>query len=147
MRHYVLLICAGLVYSTIAAEPTTIHPDAGGLAGCQLANDKLNVRISGAGKLLSVENRLASETYAFESDAFELDTDLGLFSNKVTGPVRVRKEGSRVVFHFEFDRRATGKVGVDLIYTLGDTSGFFRRALNPDYSPTARFLSWRSPVL
>ena len=143
MRHYVLLICAGLVYSTVAAEPTTIHPDAGGLAGCQLANDKLNVRISGAGKLLSVENRLASETYAFESDAFELDTDLGLFSNKVTGPVRVRKEGSRVVFHFEFDRRATGKVGVDLSYTLGDTSGFFRRALKVTNSVPLRVKSLR----
>lgn len=143
MKPYVLLICAGLACGAVAAEPTTIHPDAGSPAGCRLANDKLTLLISDAGKLLSVENSLASETYAFQSDAFELDTDLGLLSNKDVRPAEVRKEGSRVVFHFEFDQRATGKVGVDLIYTLGDTSGFFRRALKITNSVPLRVKSLR----
>lgn len=98
-------------------------------ASLQLANDKLKIRISDTGKLLSVENRLASETYAFESDAFELDTDLGLFSNRDTKPARVREERDRVVFQFDFDQPPKGKVGVDLVYTMGTANGFFRRAL------------------
>ncbi|MCX6872785.1 MAG: hypothetical protein NTW21_03110 [Verrucomicrobia bacterium] len=114
-----------------------------GAAGLQLANDKLKVRISDTGKLLSVQNKLASETYACESDAFELDTDLGLLSNKVAGPAEVRKEGSRVVFHFDFDQPGKGKVGIDLIYTLGDTSSFFRRALKVTNSVPLRVKSLR----
>ncbi|MCX5653111.1 MAG: hypothetical protein NTY65_00450 [Planctomycetota bacterium] len=99
-------------------------------AACrQLANDNLKVRISDTGKLLSVENRLSSETYAFESDEFELDTDLGLFSNKDTKPAKVREERSRVVCQFDFYQSPKGKVNVDLVYTLGTTNVFFRRVL------------------
>lgn len=95
----------------------------------QLANDRLKVCISDTGQLLSVENRLALETYAFESDAFELDTDLGQFSNKDTKPAKVREERDRVVFRFDFNQPGMSKLGVDLIYTLGTKNGFFRRAL------------------
>lgn len=100
-----------------------------GAAGLQLANDKLKVRISDTGKLLSVQNMLASETYAFESDAFELDTDLGLISNKDAKPAKVREERGRVVFQFDFGQPLKGKVGVDLVYTMGTANAFFRRAL------------------
>ena len=94
-----------------------------------LANDKIRVTISDDGKLESVENLLASETYAFESDLFALDTDLGLLSNKVVKPARARKETGRVVYEFDFGQPAKGKVSVDLAYTLGASNGFFRRSL------------------
>lgn len=108
-----------------------------------LANDKMNVRISDTGKLLSVENRLASEKYAFESDAFELDTDLGSLSNRDIKPARVVNEKNRVVYQFDFEQLGTGKVSVDLIYTLGATNGFFRRALKITNSTPLRVKNLR----
>lgn len=90
----------------------------------QLSNEKLKVNISNTGKLLSVENYLASEKYAFISDAFELDTDLGILSNRHKKPTNVRKEKAHIIYQFDFD-----KVSVDLIYTIKGENSFIRRAL------------------
>ena len=97
-----------------------------------LSNEKIRITVSDAGKLESVENPLASETYPFSSDEFELDTDLGVFSNGKTRPTSVTADKNRVVYHYEFGllgKRETGKVGADLIYTMKDNNGFFRREL------------------
>jgi hypothetical protein len=70
--------------------------------------------------------------YSFSSDAFALDTDCGLFSNSNAQPARVTAGAQRIVYHFAFGPRdAHGSSGIraDLIYSLGDGNGFFRRAL------------------
>ena len=90
----------------------------------RLANEKLKVIISNTGKLLSVENLLASEKYAFESDAFELDTDRGLLSNEDKKPAGVKKEKTCIIYQFDY-----GRIKVDLVYTLKGENGFIRRAL------------------
>jgi hypothetical protein len=97
-----------------------------------LANDKIRVALSGDGKLEAVENLLASETYSFGSDSFALDTDLGMFSNATTSPVRVTADTQRIVYEFEFGPETAGGAGVkvDLIYTLTADNGFFRRTLS-----------------
>jgi|GEM_PF-900993 len=117
---------SGMVILLVVMSLTASGAEA---ASLQLANDKLEIRISDTGKLLSVQNKLASETYAFESDGFELDTDLRLFSNRDTKPAKVREESGRVVYQFDFDQPPKGKVGVDLVYAMGSANGFFRRAL------------------
>ncbi len=70
--------------------------------GVQLGNEKLKVAVSGAGKLLSVSNSAAGEKYAFSSDQFELDTDLGVFSNRSVKPTGVKRDKGRVVYRFDF---------------------------------------------
>jgi hypothetical protein len=98
-----------------------------------LANDKIRVALSGDGKLEAVENLLASETYSFGSDSFALDTDLGMFSNATTSPVRVTADTQRIVYQFEFGPETGGGVAsikVDLIYTLTADNGFFRRTIS-----------------
>ena len=100
-------------------------------AGSQvLGNAKIKLTVSDGGSLESVENLLASETYAFSSDVFTLDTDLGLFSNRTTKPALVTADGQRMEFRYEF-RSAGGadKVDVSLLYTLGPENAFFRRCL------------------
>jgi hypothetical protein len=98
-----------------------------------LANTKLKVIISNTGKLLSVENVLAGEKYSFASDEFELDTDLGLFSNRDTKPTSVKTGPRRVVYRFDFD-----KVGVSLIYTLKGENSFFRRSVKVENKGSLR---------
>ena len=98
-----------------------------------LANDKIRVALSDDGKLEAVENLLAAETYSFGSDSFALDTDLGMFSNATTSPVRVTADTQRIVYQFEFGPETAGGVAsikVDLIYTLSGDNGFFRRTLS-----------------
>ena len=90
----------------------------------QLSNEKLKVIISNSGKLLSIENLLAMEKYGFESDKFELETDLGIFSNKDKNPTRVRKEDNRIIYQFDY-----GQVSLNLVYTLKGENGFIRRVL------------------
>jgi hypothetical protein len=99
----------------------------------RMANKKLRVAISDTGKLLSVENMAAGEKYSFESDEFELDTDLGVFSNRDTKPISVKGEKGRVAYRFDF-----GKVGVSLIYTLENDNGFFRRSLKVENKAALR---------
>ena len=65
-----------------------------------LANEKIRVALSADGKVDSVANLLASETYSFSSDSFALDTDLGLYSNSNVQPSRVTADKERVVYHF-----------------------------------------------
>ena len=98
-----------------------------------LANDKIRVALSDDGKLEAVGNLLAAETYSFGSDSFALDTDLGMFSNATTSPVRVTADTQRIVYEFEFGPETAGGVAsikVDLIYTLTADNGFFRRTLS-----------------
>jgi len=97
-----------------------------------LANEKIRVTISEAGRLEAVENPLASETYSFKSDAFALDTDLGLFSNSKIRPTRITAGKQRIVYHFELSSGGTpgaSSISADLIYTMQGNHGFFRRAL------------------
>jgi len=93
----------------------------------RLANQKLSVTVSNTGKLISVDNLPAGEKYSFTSDEFELDTDLGVFSNRSVKPVSVERRKGRVVYRFDF-----GKVAVSLIYTIKGPNGFFRRSLQID---------------
>ena len=90
----------------------------------QLANEKLKVIISDTGKLLSIENFLASENYGIESDLFEVDTDQGLLSNRNTKPIKVRNEITSFVYQFEY-----GQIKIDMVYTLKGDNGFIRRTL------------------
>jgi hypothetical protein len=98
-----------------------------------LSNDKIRIALSDDGKLEAVENVLASEIYSFGSDGFAIDTDLGIFSNATTRPVRVTADTQRIVYQFEFGLETAGGgagIKVNLIYTLTDGNGFFRRTLS-----------------
>jgi len=98
-----------------------------------LSNDKIRVTIDPSGKLISVENFIAAEQYAFSSDDFTLDTDLGIFSNSKTKPAKITAGKERIVYHYEFgtlDTHGAGRVSVDLVYTLADHNGFFRRSIS-----------------
>ena len=119
-RSELISITAVLVLLTISSGQMS----AADVGTSQLVNKKLKVIISNTRKLLSVTNLLAGEKYSFASDEFELDTDLGLFSNRDTKPTSVQADPRRVVYRFEF-----GKVGVSLIYTLKGENSFFRRSL------------------
>jgi hypothetical protein len=98
----------------------------------RLGNDKVTVQISQTGELLSVENRVAGETYAFAADSFDVDTDLGILTNRNAEPVEVRKLAHGLLYRFAFDRlgqRGTDRVGIALVYALGPGNAFFRRSL------------------
>ncbi len=104
-----------------------LFPVAAEAAGTNvLANEKIRVTLSESGKLDSVANLVAGETYTFQADAFSLDTDLGVFSNRTLRPVRFTADRQRVVYHYEF---APG-LSADLVYSLAGDNGFFRRALS-----------------
>ena len=90
----------------------------------QLSNEKLKVIISNTGKLLSVENFLSSEKYDFVSDQFELDTDIGILSNKDKKPNSIKKNNHSIVYQFDY-----GNVDLELVYTLKAENSFFRRLL------------------
>ncbi len=99
----------------------------------ELSNENLRLSVSETGILESVDNRLTSERYGFISDAFELDTDLGLFSNRKNKPAWVKTDQTSLVYHFEFATKpGTSLVSVDLIYTMEGDQGYFRRALRID---------------
>ena len=91
-----------------------------------LANDKVRVTVSEAGKLKSVENVLASETYRFNEDTFSLETDQGVFSNAPRPPSKTTTGKGRIAFHYEF----SPGISADLVYTLTGDNGFFRRTLS-----------------
>ena len=91
-----------------------------------LANDKISVTVSKAGKLESVENRLAGETYRFNADTFSLETDQGVFSNATRPPSKVTAGKDRMAFSYAF----SPGISVDLVYTLSNDNGFFRRTLS-----------------
>ena len=98
-----------------------------------LANEHISVTISGDGKLESVANLLAAETYSFRSDSFALDTDLGQFSNRNVRPTRVTAGKNRIVCHYEFGpggANSASRISADLVYTLAGNNGFFRRTLS-----------------
>ena len=109
-----ILVVSGLAAPAVAAEAVL------------LANDKLRITLSETGKLDSVENLLAGETYSFRADAFTLDTDLGLFSNNTIKPARVTADKHRVVFYYEFGP----SISADLVYSLDGHNRFFRRAIS-----------------
>ena len=137
-------ICIGMLWRTLACLPGgCVTLTAGDAAAYWLANDKLQVTVSNTGKLLAVENRLATETYEFGADAFELDTDLGLMSNQVDKPVSVRQEKDRIVYRFDFGQPGRDRTAVELVYTLGVTNGFFRRTLSLSNSVALRVNSLR----
>jgi hypothetical protein len=69
-----------------------------------LANDKISVTVSKAGKLESVENRLAGETYWFNADTFSLETDQGVFSNATRQPSKVTAGKDRMAFSYAFSQ-------------------------------------------
>ena len=95
-----------------------------------LGNARIKVTVSDVGSLDSVENLSAAEKYAFNSDFFTVETDLGVFSNRATKPVRVTADGQRIEFRYEFGSPGVpGAVGVSLLYTLGYDDAFFRRCL------------------
>lgn len=106
--------------------------------GTLLRNDVVAVTISDTGKLLSVANHLASETYDFVSDEFALDTDMGILSNADKRPREIMSDKNRIIFLFEF-----GPVEVALIYTLGDENGFVRRELEVANSGALRVTTLR----
>ena len=119
--HAFLLFCVGLLSASsgLAAESRLLE------------NSKLKVTLSPTGGVQSVENLLAAETYAFSSDVFVLETDLGVFSNRSTKPVRVTATPGRVEFRYDFGGPGSSeKVGVSLFYTLGRENAFFRRSLS-----------------
>ena len=98
-----------------------------------LSNEKIKVTLSDASRLETVENLLAGEIYAFRTDAFALDTDLGIFSNDTTQPARITADPRRIAYHFEFSPGGThgaGRISADLIYTLDGNNGFFRRSIS-----------------
>ena len=74
--------------------------------GSELGNAKLSARISGAGELLSLENRLAGEVYTVASDGFAVDTDLGRLASADGQPVLVQAAQNRLVYQWDFERRA-----------------------------------------
>ena len=110
----------GLLFCTAAKSVMT---EAGGY---RLANDKISVTVSEAGKLDSVENRLAGETYRFNADTFSLETDQGVFSNASRQPSKVTAGKDRMAFSYAF----SPSISVDLVYTLSNDNGFFRRTLS-----------------
>jgi len=116
-KHGLLWIAVFLALHSTQAEAAGFYV---------LANDTLRVTLSETGKLDSVENLLAGETYSFGADAFTLDTDLGLFSNNTIKPARVTAGKHRVVFYYEFE----SSISADLVYSLDGNNGFFRRALS-----------------
>lgn len=144
MMHRRRILIGGLLLAvSFLSEGRAAAAD---IAANGLSNAKLNVSVSDAGKLLAIENRLASEIYAFDSDAFGIETDLGILSNLETKPTAVRKEQDRIVYQFQFDRlgpRRSDKVGVALVYTLGPENGFFRRALKITNSTPLRLKNVR----
>ena len=93
-----------------------------------LGNSKLRVELSTDGTVNMIENRIADETYAFRSDSFTLETDLGVFSTATFNPAGVTAEKQRVVFHYEFGP----SISADLVYRLDGENAFFRRELNID---------------
>ena len=93
-----------------------------------LGNSKLRVELSTDGTVNMIENRIADETYAFRSDSFTLETDLGVFSTATFKPAGVTAEKQRVVFHYEFGP----SISADLVYRLDGENAFFRRELNID---------------
>ncbi|MCF7848750.1 MAG: hypothetical protein K9M45_07875 [Kiritimatiellales bacterium] len=110
----------GLLFCTAAKSVMT---EAGGY---RLANDKISVTVSEAGKLDSVENRLAGDTYRFNADTFLLETDQGVFSNATSQPSKVTAGKDRMAFSYAF----SPGISVDLVYTLSNDNGFFRRTLS-----------------
>jgi len=139
MKHaWVAVLATALCCAAAAAAPprdeiVSASPAiAADSAVSRLVNEKLKVHVSDTGQLLLVENRLAGEVYALDSDSFEVDTDLGLLTNRGVRPIEVRRRDGGLVYQFSFDRLgklATGKVDVTLVYTLGPDNGFFRRTL------------------
>jgi hypothetical protein len=124
-----LLVAAWWIVALMALFPAQLQA---GLPH-ELANEKVRITVSEAGKLDSVENLLTSEICSFSSDAFTLDTDLGLFSNSKIRPTRTTAGKQCIVFHYEFglgDAHGTGSISADLVYTLTGNNGFFRRALS-----------------
>ena len=106
-----------------------------------LANDKLRVTVSDAGQLESIENFLAGEVYSFSSDAYAIETDLGVFSNCAMQPTGITAGPDRIVFHYEFgppEVPRASDVCVDLTYTLSGDHGFFRRALSISHTVPLR---------
>lgn len=89
-NHYALGLAGGLALCSAQAQA------AGSNA---LANNQLRITVSDHGKLESVENRLAQETYRFNADVFAIDTDMGLFSNRQTQPASVTAHTQRLVYH------------------------------------------------
>jgi hypothetical protein len=141
MKQFLMCLCLALPCSGATAVDGGVQQEsrtAGVLVDTRispylLANDKIRVALSDDGKLEAVENLLAAETYSFGSDSFALDTDLGMFSNATTSPVRVTADTQRIVYQFEFGPETAGGVAsikVDLIYTLSGDNGFFRRTLS-----------------
>jgi len=116
-KHCLLWIAVFLALYSAKAEAAGFYV---------LANGKLRITLSETGKLDSVENLLAGETYSFGADAFTLDTNLGLFSNNTVKPARVTVGKHRVVFRYEFGP----SIGADLVYSLDGHNGFFRRAIS-----------------
>ena len=119
-----------LVLALLACAPAAAAADP---AVRRLANEKLTVHVSETGTLRLIENRLAAEAYAVDADAFEVDTDLGMLTNREAKPIAVQQHDNRIVYRFVFDRlgnRGTSEVTVDLVYALGSDTAFFRRTLH-----------------
>ncbi len=115
-------------------------------ARSQLANGKLKIDVSDTGQLLLVENRLAAETYAFDSDSFEVETDLGTLTNRGMTPIEVSKQQGRYAYRFDFGEpggQGRGEVSAELVYTLGPADAFFRRTLKITNSAPLRLKTVR----
>ena len=86
MKKIITLSIFPLFLSTVSSQEVQATDSAVN----HLANKNLKITISSTGKILSIENILSSEKYRFLSDQFELDTDIGVFSNKHKKPTSVR---------------------------------------------------------
>lgn len=118
---YVMLVCAVLL--TVLQTPASAEDV------YRLSNNKLCVRISAKGYLLSVENRTASERYDFESDGFALKTDLGTFTSSGAADITVRSNKRRIIFRYKYDGPKQSGIILEMTYNLEPSNGFFRRAL------------------
>jgi len=94
-----------------------------------LANGKISASISAIGALLSIENRISSESYSFADDGFAIDTNAGTFSSDKTSPLTVSCSPGRVSFKFEFPSMNSGKVFIELAYALEGENGFLCRTV------------------
>jgi hypothetical protein len=89
-----------------------------------LENNKIKLSITDGGRLESVGNLLASETYSFNADFFVVETNLGEFSNRAAKPASVKADARQVEFRYEFDA-----VEISLVYAIKPDNAFIRRWL------------------
>ena len=109
MKKLIPLFLLSIFVTSVSSEEIDVTDSAIN----ELSNEALKVIISNSGKLVSIENFLSLEKYSFLSDQFELNTDIGILSNKNKKPKFVKKNNDSIVYQFDY-----GDVYLELAYIL-----------------------------